>query len=463
MLSQIVQHADEAQTNAALGEQVRTLFGEQGGLETVRDACEAVSAYHNNNYLPLLWQFYRPHRQNLFRLIDLLELQPTTQDVTLLNALNFIKERRKLHRTYLTDTLSLGFVSKQWQTLIIERQDGQRLLQRRHLEVCIFSYLAFELQTGDMAVADSEQYADYREQLLPWSACEPHLKDYCDQVGLPTTAKAFVDHLQGWLATAAEQCDQNFPDNAHLQFDDQGEPILKRLPRQSLPDGAKELRQALAQQMPHRTVLETLHNVQYWVNYAAHFGPLSGTAPKLANPIFRYLLTTFAYGCNLGPKQTADHTQGITARVLAFINRQHITTTKLDLALRDMINHYARFSITHCWGAGQKAAADGTLIDLYDHNLLAEYHIRYGRYGGIAYHHVADNYIALFSHFIACGVWEAVYIIDGLLKNKSEIQPDTLHADTQGQSTTVFGLAHLLGINLMPRIRNWKDLTLYRP
>lgn len=47
----------------------------------------------------------------------------------------------------------------------------------------------------------------------------------------------------------------------------------------------------------------------------------------------------------------------------------------------------------------------------------------------------------LFSHFIPCGVWEAVYIIDGLLKNKSEIQPDTIHADTQGQSLPVFALA----------------------
>ena len=56
--------------------------------------------------------------------------------------------------------------------------------------------------------------------------------------------------------------------------------------------------------------------------------------------------------------------------------------------------------------------------------------------------------------------WEAVYIIDGLLKNKSDIQPDTLHADTQGQSTPVFALAHLLGINLMPRIRNWKDFKI---
>jgi TnpA family transposase len=53
--------------------------------------------------------------------------------------------------------------------------------------------------------------------------------------------------------------------------------------------------------------------------------------------------------------------------------------------------------------------------------------------------------------------------LDGLLKNKSDIQPDTIHSDTQGQSATVFGLSFLLGINLMPRIRNWKDLRLFRP
>lgn len=88
---------------------------------------------------------------------------------------------------------------------------------------------------------------------------------------------------------------------------------------------------------------------------------------------------------------------------------------------------------------------------------------RYGGYGAIAYHHISDTYIALFSHFIPCGVWKAIYIIDGLLKNKSDIQPDTVHADTQGQSTPVFALSHLLGINLMPRIRNWKDLTFFRP
>jgi TnpA family transposase len=65
-------------------------------------------------------------------------------------------------------------------------------------------------------------------------------------------------------------------------------------------------------------------------------------------------------------------------------------------------------------------------------------------YGGIAYHYVSDKYIALFTHFITCGVWEAVYILDGLLKNLSDIQPDTLYADTQGQSGPVFAISYLL-------------------
>ncbi len=82
--------------------------------------------------------------------------------------------------------------------------------------------------------------------------------------------------------------------------------------------------------------------------------------------------------------------------------------------------------------------------------------------GGIAYRHIADNYIALFSRFIACGTYEATYILDALLQNLSDLHPKRVHADTHGQSAAVFGLAYLLGIELMPRIRRWRTLKLYR-
>jgi len=72
-------------------------------------------------------------------------------------------------------------------------------------------------------------------------------------------------------------------------------------------------------------------------------------------------------------------------------------------------------------------------------------------------------YIALFSRLTTCGSWEGHHILDFMTENESEIRPDRIHADTQGQSAAIFGLAHLLGIQLQPRIRNWKSLHLFRP
>src|SRR5262249_48291134 len=118
---------------------------------------------------------------------------------------------------------------------------------------------------------------------------------------------------------------------------------------------------------------------------------------------------------------------------------------------------------TKWWGSGKRAAADGTEWDVYEQNLLSEYHIRYGGWGGVGDYHLSNTYIALFSNFISCGVWETLFLLFWLLENRSEIRPDTLHADTQGQSEPVFGLAYLLTIQLMPRIRNWKHLHLYVP
>ncbi len=178
----------------------------------------------------------------------------------------------------------------------------------------------------------------------------------------------------------------------------------------------------------------------------------------------RYVLTAFAYGTLLGPTQVAAHIRGqVSVHELSLAGNKHTTATKIDAASVDVIDNFNRLDVASVWGDGKSAAADGTQIDTWEDNLLAETSTRYGGYGGIAYRHVSNTYIALFPHFIPCGVWEAVYIIEGLLKNTSEIQPDTTHADTQGQSLPVFGLGALPGFDLLPRIRNWHDLVFFRP
>jgi TnpA family transposase len=339
----------------------------------------------------------------------------------------------------------------------------ETVLDRRQLEVCVFHYLALGLQSGDVYVEGSEAYADYRQQLLPWPECVPRLPAYCQAVQIPETAVSFVAHLRERLREVTERVDTSFPDNAELTLDETGTPHLKRLKAQPIPEELETLEALLKERMPERHLLDILKHVHDWVGYTRHFGPPSGSDHKLADPISRYLLTVFGYACELGASQTARHAPNLVSRqILRRINAQHITSAKLEAALRDVIGEYTRFELPFLWGSGQAAIADGTHIELIRNNLLGAHHVRYGKFGGIAYHHISDTYIALFSHFIACGVWEAVYILDGLLKNTSALQPDTLHADTHGQSEPVFGLAALLGIKLMPRMRTWNDVTFYR-
>ena len=96
------------------------------------------------------------------------------------------------------------------------------------------------------------------------------------------------------------------------------------------------------------------------------------------------------------PVQAARHMREmVTSHMLSFVNRRHATADKLNAALTDVINRYNVLSLPKLWGDGTAAAAIWTKYDLYEHNLLSEYHIGYGGYGGIADHHVSDTYVAL--------------------------------------------------------------------
>ena len=464
IFGEVLETEQEQDTDAAFGRQVRNLLSKQGGVTMLAEQCETVSAWHRGNDLPLLWPIHAKHRVLLFRLLDLMDVQSATQDRSLLDALAVVSKLRNARRNEVESALDVGFASPRWQAFVAKRRAKVGAVDRRALEVCVFVHLADALQTGDLFVVGAETFADYRSQLLPWAECEARLPDYCAALGIPERGEDFAAALKAELTAVAAAVDAGFPANTEFSVDADGTPHLKQLAPTEQPAGLTEFEGEIQARLQERHLLDILRRTEHWSRYTRHFGPPSGSDPKLAQAVQRYLFTVFGYGCNLGPGQTARHVPEVaTAQALRRINAQHITGAKLEAAMVDVIDQYARFPLPRHWGGGRAAIADGTHVKLRENNLLGSRHIRYGGYGGIAYHHIADNYIALFTSFIPCGVWEAVHILDGLLKNKSAIQPDTLHADTQGQSEPVFGLCRLLGIKLMPRMRGLGETTLYRP
>jgi TnpA family transposase len=463
-LAEVLTASKEAQDAQSLGTKVQSIFDEHGGPDLLLQKYEEIAAYNTNNHLPLMWRFYSPHRKVLFDLVRSLDILSTSADESVIDALSFILDNEHKRGRHLSFEIDLSFVGKQWRALVIQEVNGTQVLVRQQLEICIFSYLADDFKAGDACVVGSLSYADFREQLLSESECEPLISEYCRLVGFPDNAEDFVEHLRKLLTQVAEEVDAISAVEKQVTINQAGEPVLKKITPVAQPQEVEALEAKIRNLMPERSILDILCNVEHWLNWTKHFGPLSGSEPKLKQPVERYIFTTFSYGCNLGPNQMARHSQGaVTSHMISYTNRRHVSTSNIEAAIRDIINAYNRFSLPSVWGTGKRAAADGSKFEIYENNLHSEYHIRYGGYGGIAYHHVSDKYIALFTHFITCGVWEAVYILDGLLKNLSDIQPDTLHADTQGQSGPVFAISYLLGIKLMPRIRNWKDHAFVRP
>jgi TnpA family transposase len=438
-----------------------------GGFDAELADIEAVSAHHANNWMPLVARHCRRDRSTMFAFARAVEFEATSADRSVLDALDHALAHSHLTRDYIPShvdgvVVDVSFASEQWQRLIRDRDHPGRF-HRRHFEVCVFVSLAEELRTGDVAVRGSEAYANWAGQLLGWEECEGLLGEFCAEVGLPATAEAFTGELRAMLVRQAAVVDAGYPGNADLVIDEvTGAPSLKKRRAKDRSPSSLLLEAAVKERMPERSLLEILARTAYWVEWWRRFGPASGADPKLADPLLRYVLTTFTYGSNLGPAQAARHIRGVSAHELGATGKRHFTIEKLNQAITDVVNAYLRLDVVKAWGDGSSAASDGTQMDTLIDNLLAESHIRYGGYGGIAYHLVADNYIALFCHFIPCGVWEAVYIIEGLLQNTSEAQPTEIHADTQGQSYPVHALAHLFGFELLARIRNWKDLIFYR-
>jgi hypothetical protein len=67
-------------------------------------------------------------------------------------------------------------------------------------------------------------------------------------------------------------------------------------------------------------------------------------------------------------------------------------------------------------------AADGTQVDAHTGNLLAETSIRYRDWRDRVLPHLRHLH-RVFSRFIPVGVWEAVYLIQGLLDQQSTARP----------------------------------------
>ncbi len=443
----------------------------------VASRCDRLVLHGFNNYLQFLPRRYtRPLRKALLDCLQLLEIDHTAHGGNLLRCLNAVSKFRNEkikslavsaidYENSVEAPLAIDWIKEQWNTVLFTDQKPNRVNRFMHhgmFELCVMTEVAKRFVSGDIFVQKSTKYDDYRQHLVSWEEYYDSVSGFCEEIGLSEDPSTFTSNLKQKFADTAQSVDEKIPaDNFVVLSRDSIS--LKKHKVEVDKRKIKKADQALRDNLTDIDIIDLLIETINWTDIDKLFGPLSGHQKKVKDYKKRLVASLLCFGCNLGPSQTARSIKSLTRKQVAYLNLSHVREKDLIKATEKIINTYNEYDLPKFWGTGENASVDGTRFDMYEQNLLSEYHLRYASYGGIGYYLVSDKYIALFSRFIPCGVREAMHLIDAIIENESDIQPNNVQGDTHAQSTIVFGLAHLLGIKLMPRIAKINSLLFFKP
>jgi TnpA family transposase len=117
------------------------------------------------------------------------------------------------------------------------------------------------------------------------------------------------------------------------------------------------------------------------------------------------------------------------------------------------------------YGSGKLSSSDGQRFGVERSSLLASVYPRYFGYYDKAitiYTHISDQFSIFSTQAISCAPREAMYVLDGLLNNNTQLQPKAHTTDTHGYTEQLFALCYLLGFSFEPRLKDLPDQHLYR-
>jgi len=440
--------------------------------ESLVQLCTEHLAYAGKNFLPFLLKPYSNQRPLLLNCIVIMRPRSASDDTSLERLIEILL-RCKTMKSPLLDPGTVGidldrdldWLDKRWRPHVLVSGiagGSAELIDRKYFELAVLCQIKDELTSADLFVPGSSDYDDFREQLIDDNTLDENLAAYAEASGIPADAREYIRKLKAEMVEVSDRVDASFPDNTHARIVD-GSIVLTPLKRKPLAQALASLDIALTERMAQTTIIDLLVETTKWLGIKRHFRPVSGNEPRIDDLVRRIVLTLFCYGCNLGPSGTARCVKGLSRKQVAWLNLKYVTEDTLKAAIKDVVNAYNKLELPTYWGSNVSASADGMQWIMRENTIMSTYHIRYGGFGGIGYYVVMDTYIALFSRFIACGSYEGHYILDHLMENSSDVQPTQLHGDTHAQNYIAFGLADFLGAKLMPRMRQFKRLKLYRP
>jgi TnpA family transposase len=376
----------------------------------------------------------------------------------ILKGLSMIRQLDTGMRQTLSSWAPTAFVPRKfWPAL--SGADGT--LDRRTWELGLAVAIRDGLRSGDVYLPESRRHVSFPHLVYDPVRWQHERVNAYTELQLPPAPDDFCARLQHAFDVAARQTAQGLPTNDFATIR-RGRLHCKKRDALELPPRILHLRRTIEGALPRVRIEDLLAQVDTWCHFTRAFHRPDAHRSRMAHGFTTVLATLIAHGTNLGLATMAHSVEaGITTEMLQEMSQWCLREDTLKTANAILVNFHHRLPLSAVWGDGLVSSSDGQRFGLQASSLLGSLYPRYFGYYERAvtvYTHIADQHSVFHTQVIACGLREAIYVLDGLLNNHTVLRPKNHFVDTHGYTDQLFGLCHLLGYSLMPRLTVSKQM-----
>ncbi len=281
--------------------------------------------------------------------------------------------------------------------------------------------------------------------------------NYYNELNQPENVEQFITKIKKELNTALIGLNKNIPINKKVKLTKrQGKSWIKLSPLKPQPEpkNIEKLKQEIVGIWQSVDLLDILKEVELRLDLSGSFKTIASReilAPE--NLQHKLLLTIFALGTNTGIKRVTKASDA-NYDDLRYVLRKYVVKDSLRHAITKVINGNLQIRDKELFGdANISCASDSTKCSVWDQNLRAEWHVRYGGRGIMIYWHVDKKALCVYSQLKTCSSSEVVSMIEGIIRHSSDANIVKNYVDSHGQSLVAFAFSYILNFDLLPRLK----------
>ncbi|WP_339167699.1 Tn3 family transposase [Brevibacillus sp. FSL L8-0520] len=446
------------------------VVNEQTLKDLVKEFKHTGPAYREKVHTVIRASYGSHYRRMVPEILSILDFRSNNEvHRPVIRALELIKKYANtgLHYFPLANDIPIdGVIRTAYKEIIIEKDDkGQERINRINYEISALQMLRDKLRCKEIWVPGSNRYRNPDEDLP--SDFEERREENYKALNQPLDADSFIAALKQEMIQGLEKLHAGMPKNPKVRITERGNGWISVSPLEPQPEPLNLVRvkAEIARRWPMTSLLDILKETDLRISFTEQFKTVANREILDRETLQkRLILSLYGLGTNTGLKRVSagDHIESY--KDLLYVRRKFIHKDNLRNAIAEVVNAIFRVRMQEIWGEGTTScASDSKKFGAWDQNLMTEWHIRYRGRGVMIYWHVEKNSTCIYSQLKSCSSSEIAAMIEGLLRHCTDMEVEKNYVDSHGQSEVAFAFCHLLGFQLMPRLKAIHSQKLYRP